>query len=209
MGPRPQSDGHDAPRLIGEVVPGEATMVQDVVVGFEDAVRQPVIAHELPDVLDGVELRAFRRQRQQRDVGRDDQARRDVPACLVEYQYGMGTGCHGGGYLGKVERHAFGIAAGQHQRRALALDRTGGTVDIGRGRALVLGRRWVCAAPRPAAGDAVLLAGPRFVLPPQLYGCAAGEGRPDRCQLGWEAFLKTSIASASCAWWRGRAVSLR
>ena len=49
----------------------------------------------------------------------NDEARRDVPACLVEYQYGMGTGRDGGGYLGKVERHAFGIAAGQDKRCAL------------------------------------------------------------------------------------------
>ena len=29
-------------------------MVDDVVVGIEDAVGQPVVAHELPDVLDGL-----------------------------------------------------------------------------------------------------------------------------------------------------------
>ena len=54
--PLEQSDGHEAPWLIGEAVRGEAAMVEDVVVGFEDAVRQPVVAPELPDVLDGVEL---------------------------------------------------------------------------------------------------------------------------------------------------------
>ena len=63
MGPLAQSDRHDAPRLIHQAVPGEAAMVEDVVVGFENAVRQPVVAHELPDVFDRVELGAFRRQR--------------------------------------------------------------------------------------------------------------------------------------------------
>jgi hypothetical protein len=29
-------------------------MVEDVVVGFEDAVREPIVAHELPDVLDRI-----------------------------------------------------------------------------------------------------------------------------------------------------------
>ena len=72
MSPCSQSDGHDAPRLIGEAVPGEAAIIEDVVVGFEDAVRQPVISHELPDVFDRIELGAFRRQWQQGDVGRDD-----------------------------------------------------------------------------------------------------------------------------------------
>jgi hypothetical protein len=32
-------------------------VVDDVVIGCEDAVRQPVVAHELPDILDRVELR--------------------------------------------------------------------------------------------------------------------------------------------------------
>ena len=63
MRPLAQSDGHDAPRLIGETVPGEAAMIEDVVVRFEDTVRQPVVAHELPDVYDRVELGTFRRQR--------------------------------------------------------------------------------------------------------------------------------------------------
>jgi hypothetical protein len=46
-----QSDGHDAPRLIDELVPCRTTMVDEIVVGFEDAVGVPVVAHELPDVL--------------------------------------------------------------------------------------------------------------------------------------------------------------
>jgi hypothetical protein len=37
-------------------------MIEDVLVGFEDAVRQPVVTHELPDVFDRVELGAFRQQ---------------------------------------------------------------------------------------------------------------------------------------------------
>jgi hypothetical protein len=37
-----EAERHDAPRLIGEAVPGEAAMIEDVVVGFEHAVRQPV-----------------------------------------------------------------------------------------------------------------------------------------------------------------------
>ena len=90
MGPRPQSDGHDTPRLIGEAVPCEAAMVEDVVVGFEDAVRQPVVAHELPDVFDGVQLGASGRQRHE-GVLRDNQDRNriasltDVPERLGHY----------------------------------------------------------------------------------------------------------------------------
>src|SRR5262245_66620510 len=40
-------------------------MVDEIIVGFEDAVGEPVVAHELPDVLDRVELWALRRQHDQ------------------------------------------------------------------------------------------------------------------------------------------------
>lgn len=54
-------------------------MIEDVVVGQEDAVRQAVVAHELPHVFDWVELGALCWQRQQRDVGGDDEVARAVP----------------------------------------------------------------------------------------------------------------------------------
>lgn len=38
------------PRLIDELVLGNAAMVDQVVVRGEHAVRQPVVAHELPDI---------------------------------------------------------------------------------------------------------------------------------------------------------------
>lgn len=63
MGLLAQSEGHDAPGLVDELVPGEAAVVDDVIVGLEDAVRKPIVAHELPDVLDWVELRVPRRHR--------------------------------------------------------------------------------------------------------------------------------------------------
>ena len=46
------SDGHYLPRAVDELVPGFAAERDDVVVGFEDSVRQPIVAEELPDVLD-------------------------------------------------------------------------------------------------------------------------------------------------------------
>ena len=59
-------DGHDFPRLIDQHVPGVAAVIDDIVEGFEDAIGQPVLSHELPDVFLGVELRRTRRQRQER-----------------------------------------------------------------------------------------------------------------------------------------------
>src|SRR6266496_2959853 len=56
MRPVAQADRHDGPRLVDEVVPGVAAVVEDIVVRPEDAVGDPVVAHELPDVFDRVEI---------------------------------------------------------------------------------------------------------------------------------------------------------
>ena len=59
-------------------------MIDDVVEGFEDSVRQPILAHELPDVFLAVELRCTRRQRQEREIGWNLEVLGAVPAGLVE-----------------------------------------------------------------------------------------------------------------------------
>ena len=76
MRPLAQSNGHDAPGLIDELVPSLAAVVDKIIVGFEEAVGEPVIAHKLPDIFDWVEFGAFRRQGDNGDVGRHDEARR-------------------------------------------------------------------------------------------------------------------------------------
>jgi hypothetical protein len=78
--PLAQSDGNEAPRLVDELVPCLAGVVDEIVVGFEDAVGEPVVAHELPDVLDRVGLGAFRRQGENGDVGTTNLADRWHPA---------------------------------------------------------------------------------------------------------------------------------
>lgn len=99
--------------------------------GFEDAVREPVVTHELPDVFDWVELRALWRQRNECDVAWNDKALGHVPTRLVDDQDGMGTGRDGCSDLRKVQVHRRGIAIGQYQTRALALLRADGTENIG------------------------------------------------------------------------------
>jgi hypothetical protein len=54
MSPLAQSDGHYFPRAVDEGIPGVAAVIDDIVVGFEDAVREPVVAHMLPDIFDGL-----------------------------------------------------------------------------------------------------------------------------------------------------------
>jgi hypothetical protein len=52
MSPLAVSDGHDAPGLADQLAPGITAMIDDLVVGFEDAVGEPIIPHELPVVFD-------------------------------------------------------------------------------------------------------------------------------------------------------------
>jgi len=56
MGPLSQADGCYMPGLIDEAVPGVAAVVEDIAVGGEDPIGEPIFAHELPDILDWVEF---------------------------------------------------------------------------------------------------------------------------------------------------------
>ena len=132
-----------------------------------------------------------------------------MPARLIHEHDRVGTGRDGERYLGKMERHSFGVAEWEHQPRTFAEFRADGPEDVDRFRPLILGCRWPRPALGPAARDLVLLANTRFILEPYLYGCSAREGGFDLCQLGCEPpFLNASISNSFWAWWRGRAVSL-
>jgi hypothetical protein len=169
MCPLPQSDGHDDPRLVDESVPGIAAVVEDILVGREDTVREPVVPHELPDVLNRVELGAFGRQRDDGDVLRDDKPMRQVPSRLVDEKHGMSPWCDSLSDLRQMQGHRCGIAPWQDERSTFALSWADGTEDVGRSGPLIRGRRWSCAAPGPATGDLVLLPDPGFVSEPDLY----------------------------------------
>ena len=137
MRPLPHADGHDAPWLADEFVPGKAAVVDDVVVGFEDPVGEPVVAHKLPDILDRVEFGAARRERQQGDVGRHDQFGRTVPSGLIEDEHGMGTGRDVEGDLLQMHAHRLAVAAGHDDPGSLAFGRADCTKDPGRGSPLI------------------------------------------------------------------------
>ena len=83
MRPFTATNGHDVPWLVDELVPGLAAVIDDVVVEGEDAVRQPVVANELPDILDRVEFGAFGRERDDADVGRHIEFSGHVPTRLI------------------------------------------------------------------------------------------------------------------------------
>ena len=202
--------GHDAPRLIDELVPCLAAVIDEIVVRFEDAVGEPVIAHKLPDVLDRVELGTFRWQGDNCDVGRHNEAHREVPASLIDQEDGVGAGRDDSGDLRKVQVHRLGIAGRQDQGCTLALPGADRAEDVGGGGALITGSAGTGAALRPPAGDLVLLTDPSLICEPYFYLVAANRLFPgDLVQTRGEVFLKSSIAPSACAWWRGRAESLR
>ena len=208
MRPLATTDCHDVPRLIDELVPGFAAVIDDVVVGCEDPDGEPVVAHELPDVLDRVGSGAFGRQRDDADIGGNIELAGGVPARLIHQHDRVGIRRDGERYLGKVQCHGFGIAEGQDEPCALALFGADRAEDVGRFRPLVFRCRGARPASGPAPRDLVLLTNAGFVLEPYLYGRALRDACPDLCQLGGEApFLNASMACSFCAWWRGRAVS--
>ena len=210
MRPLAQPDGHDAPGLVDELVPCLAAVIDEIVIGFEDTVGEPVVAHELPDVLDRVELGAFRRQGDNGDVGRHDEAHRHVPASLIDQEDGVGTGRDDRGDLGEVQVHRLGVAGRQDQGRALALLWADRAEDVGRGGPLITGSAGAGATLCPSAGDLVLLADTSLICEPDLYLVDVDRLFARDClQTRGEVFLKSSIAPAACAWWRGRADSLR
>ncbi len=194
--------------LLDELVPCLAAVVDDVVIGFEDAVRQPVFAHELPDVFDGIEFGTFGGKRDDADVAGHVEFASGMPPGLIHQHDRMSARVDGERDLGKMQGHRLGVAEGQNETGTLAVLRADRAKDVGRLRPLVLGRRRPGSAPRPAPGDLVLLAYAGLILEPYLYGRAFREGCPDLRQLGSKApFLKASMACSFCAWWRGRTVS--
>jgi len=131
MRPIAQSDGHDAPRLINKLVPCVAAVVDYVVVGFEDAVRQPIVSHELPDVLGRVEFRAFGRQGHYGDVDWHGELISHMPAGLIDEQESMRANSDVLGDFGEMQVHRIGVAHRQDEARALAFLGANGAEDIG------------------------------------------------------------------------------
>jgi hypothetical protein len=126
--------------------------VDDVVEGFEDSVREPVVAHELPDVFLRVQLRAFCRQWDERAVGRNDQAAGEMPAGLIDEQRGVRARCDLGGDFGQVQVHGFGVTPRQDERRALAVLGADCAEYISGGGSLIYGSARTRSALGPTAG---------------------------------------------------------
>jgi hypothetical protein len=119
------------PWLIDEFVPGLAAVVDDVVVGREDAVGEPVVAHELPDVFNRVQFGAFCRQCDDADIAGHNELAGRMPSRLIHQHDGMSTRGNHERDFGQMQGHRFGIAEREHQPRALAVFRADRAKDIG------------------------------------------------------------------------------
>ena len=175
-------------------------MVDDVIVGFEDPVREPVVAEELPDVFLSVQFRTFGRQWDERDAGRDIESAGEMPAGLVDEERGMGARRDLRGDFGEMEIHRLGVAPRHDERRAFSILRADRPEDIGRGGSLVFRSARARAPPGPAAGDLVFLSDARLVSEPDLYGAGVDTlVARDFLQARGECFLKSSMAPSACA----------
>jgi len=95
-----------------------------------------------------------------------------MPAGLVEDKHGMGVRCDHGADLGEMRLHRLRVAERHDEPSALAFGRADRPEQVGPGGALVVRRSRPGSAPRPPAGELVLLADARLVLPPELYALA-------------------------------------
>ena len=172
-------------------------MIEDVFVVGENPVGEPIIAHVLPDVLDGVEFGRLGRQRDERYVFRHGQLRGDVPSGPIHEQNGVSAGLDGKRDLLEVQRHGLCVAGRHDETGRLAERGTDRAEDIGRGGSLILQGERSRAAFRPASRDLVLLTDAGFVLEPDFEGLAAGRG--DRRQDVRDFFLNASTAASSCS----------
>src|SRR4051812_28036777 len=122
-----------------------------------------------------------------------------MPARLVDEDEGMRPGCDRLRNLLQVQGHALRGAAGQNHARALALSRTDGPEEVGRGGPLVLGGGRARAAFGPAPRDLVLLPDPGLIGEPDLDHLAMSLGLRKLLQTGGEVFLKAETAAS---FWR-------
>ena len=183
-----------------------ACRIDDVVVAFEDPVREEVGAQILPDLLDRVELRRARRQQDRRDIAWPDEIAGGVPPGAIQQQDGVGVLGDMKGDLIDVHLHRRGVGDGQRERRADASGRADRAEQIGALVALIGRLARPRAALGPLADDAVLLADAGFILEPDLDRLALGYPREMGRKRAGEVFLKAWRVSPSCIGCRGLAL---
>jgi hypothetical protein len=120
LSPLAVSDGDDALRDADQLIPCITAMIDDFLIGMKDAVGEPVFPHELPDIFDGIEFRAFGRQWNDADIVGYDERRGHMPPGLIHEHDRMGSGLHGSSNFSEMQVHCVSIAEGQDKTCALA-----------------------------------------------------------------------------------------
>jgi hypothetical protein len=133
----------------GESIPCGATRINDIGIAFEDAVAEMVLAQELPDVLDGVQLGRIGRQLEQTDIAWEAQLFASlVPSGSIKEQDGVTALRHLAADLLEMQVHRLGVGIRQHQSRADIATRADSAEYVGPFAALIARRWW------PATGSA-------------------------------------------------------
>ena len=121
-----------------------------------------------------------------------------MPAGLIDEQRSGSARCDLGGDFGQVQVHRLGVASRHDERSAFALLGADGAEDISGGGSLVIGSAGARASFGPAPRDLVLLADPRLVGEPDLYGVRSDAlFAPDLFQARGKTFIKSSIAPSA------------
>ena len=195
--PRSGGDGGNAVVVVCEECPGVAGLVEDVVVTVEDGDREFVATQIFPDVFDRVEFGCVGRQRDQRDVVRNDEIFGDVITGAIEDEGSVAARRNPPADLRQMQGHDLGVGGWDDERRRDAALRTDGAEDVGPFVALIARRTRPCSSLGPDAGQRPLLANSCLVLEPDFDGFVfrvVGEPRRDRCG---KVFLNACWASSS------------
>ena len=109
-------------------------MIDNIVEGFEDPVREAGLAHELPHIFLAVEFGGAQRQRHERDIARDLKNLVAMPAGLIEEHDRVRTRGDLGCVFVEMELHDFAVAGRQREcgaGPAFGADRTEQTGRLG------------------------------------------------------------------------------
>ena len=120
-------------------VPSVAAVIDDIVEGFENSVRQPVLPHELPDIFLAVEFGCAWRELQERDVVWNLEGLGAMPPGLIEENNSVSARSDFGCDLIKVKLHSFSIAGWQHEGGAGSAFGADCTEQVGRLGPLIVG----------------------------------------------------------------------
>jgi hypothetical protein len=132
----------------------------------KDLYQFALIRTHWPIVAVRVQLGAFGREEDERQIARDVELAGGMPTRLIEQQDGVASRRDLLGDFIEMQLHRLGVALGQDQADRLAFFRAD---DVGRGGALVARRRGPRSTLGPAAGDLVLLSDAGFVGEPDFY----------------------------------------